>query len=175
MPFWKKSEDPWDVEPEKRRPVPAENEEKGPGLLDQFQDWNEARKAEKARRETPPPPIPCPWCGKTMETGYLMGNRGIWWAPGRPDAWAKWVSVAAAEGAFQVDTEGGLATYRTAWHCPDCGNMAVINVAVRNHMDQLTHLQAGNLGQHMGQHRILHHVPVVGREHILGSLVQDGV
>ena len=58
MPFWKKSEDPWDVEPEKRRPVPAENGEKGPGLLDQLQDWNEARKAEKARREAPPPPIP---------------------------------------------------------------------------------------------------------------------
>lgn len=125
MAFWKKSEDPWDVEPEKRRPVPAENGEKGPGLLDQLQDWNEARKAEKARRETPPPPIPCPWCGKTMETGYLMGNRGIWWAPGRPDAWAKWVSVAAAEGAFQVDTEGGLATYRTAWHCPDCGKLVL--------------------------------------------------
>lgn len=125
MPFWKKSEDPWDVEPEKRRPVPAENGEKGPGLLDQLQDWNEARKAEKARRETPPPPIPCPWCGKTMETGYLMGNRGIWWAPGRPDAWAKWVSVAAAEGAFQVDTEGGLATYRTAWVCRDCGKMVL--------------------------------------------------
>ena len=60
-----------------------------------------------------------------METGYLMGNRGIWWAPGRPDAWAMWVSVAAAEGAFQVDTEGGLATYRTAWHCPDCGKLVL--------------------------------------------------
>ena len=60
-----------------------------------------------------------------METGYLMGNRGIWWAPGRPDAWAKWVSVAAAEGAFQVDTEGGLATYRTAWVCRDCGKIVL--------------------------------------------------
>ena len=62
----------------------------------------------------------CPWCGKEMETGYLMGNRGIWWAPGRPDAWAKWVSAAAAEGAVQVDTEGALFTYQTAWACQGC-------------------------------------------------------
>ena len=121
MPFWKKSEDPWDIDPAKqRRSVPVEEEEKGPGLLDQLQDWNKARKAEKAKRETPLPPMTCPWCGKEMEAGYLMGNRGVWWAPGRPDAWAKWVSPATAEGAWQVDTEGEFFTYQTAWYCPDC-------------------------------------------------------
>ena len=124
MPFWKKSEDPWDVELEKRCPAPAAEEEKG--LLDQLQDWKETRKAEKAKREPRLPPIACPWCGKEMEAGYLMGNRGVWWAPGRPDAWAKWAGAGEAFGAVQVDTEGGLmASYRTAWVCRDCGKMVL--------------------------------------------------
>ena len=125
MAFWNKGEDPWDVKP---KPVSVPNPDcdgEPDTLLDSLKAWNEARKEEKARREEPLPPEKCPWCGKEMEAGYIMGNRGIWWAPGRPDAWAKWVSVAAAEGAFQVDTEGGLATYRTAWHCPDCGKLVL--------------------------------------------------
>ena len=48
-------------------------------------------------------------------------------------------------------------------------------MTVRDHMDELTHLEAGDLGHHMGEHRILDHVPVVGSEHILGALVQDRV
>lgn len=124
MAFWKKSEDPWDINPEKQRPVLTE-EEKGPGLLDQLQDWNEARKAEKAKREAPLPPMTCPWCGKEMETGYIMGQ-GVWWAPGRPGALEKWAGASGAAGAVQVDTEGGLmAPYRTAWVCRDCGKMAL--------------------------------------------------
>ena len=125
MPFWKKSEDPWDIDPAKqRRSVPVEEEEKGPGLLDQLQDWNKARKAEKAKRETPLPPMTCPWCGKEMETGYIMGQ-GVWWAPGRPGALEKWAGASGAVGAVQVDTEGGLFPYRTAWVCRDCRKMAL--------------------------------------------------
>ena len=79
MAFWKKSEDPWDLEPDKRRPAAEEEEaEKGSddgSLLQDLRAWNETRKAEKARRETPPVPIPCPWCGKEMEVGYLCGGR----------------------------------------------------------------------------------------------------
>ena len=55
------------------------------------------------------------------------------------------------------------------------GDVAVIDVAVGDHVDELAHLQAGDLGHHVGQHRVLHHVPVVGRQHILGALVQNGV
>lgn len=132
MPFWKKSEDPWDMEP--GRPVSTvETPEQGEtaperGLRDQFWDWNDARKAEKARKqaEKTPAPIPCPWCGKPMTTGYLMGSRGIWWAPGVPDFAAKWVSIAMAEGAFRVDTEGSmLSPWLTSWYCEDCRKLAV--------------------------------------------------
>lgn len=128
MAFWKKSEDPWDIDPEKRRQPTVmetpEDEQASPGLLEQAKGWNEARK--RARQESAPPPIPCPWCGGEMGSGYLMGCRGIWWAPGCPGALAKWVSVAAVQGAFRVDTEGGLLTpYRTAWYCPDCQKLVL--------------------------------------------------
>ena len=126
MAFWNKGEDPWDVEP---KPVSVPNPDcdgEPDTLLDSLKAWNKERKEEKAKRETPLPLEKCPWCGKEMEAGYIMGNRGIWWAPGRPDAWAKWVSVAAAEGAIQLDTEGGLMdSRRTAWVCRDCGKMAL--------------------------------------------------
>ena len=42
-------------------------------------------------------------------------------------------------------------------------------------MDQLPRYQAGDLGQHVHQGGVLHHVPAVGGEHILAALVQDGV
>ena len=45
--------------------------------------------------------------------------------------------------------------------------MPVVNVGVGDHMDKLTRLKAGHLGNHHGQHGILHDVPVVGGEHIL--------
>ena len=72
MPFWKKSEDPWDYEPEKpSRPAEPGQEEKdcAPSLMDELRDWNEERKEKKALRETPPPPMICPWCGQEMEVG----------------------------------------------------------------------------------------------------------
>ena len=42
-------------------------------------------------------------------------------------------------------------------------------------MDQLSRLQTADLRQHMDQDGILDHVPVVGGQHILGTLVQDRV
>lgn len=127
MPFWKKNEDPWDIDPEKRRRPPAAEDggagEAAPGLLEQVKAWNETRKRRKL--EAVPPSIPCPWCGKEMETGYLSSGRGVWWAPGRPGGWAKWISPDMEEGACRVDTEGTLFPYQTAWYCADCRRLAV--------------------------------------------------
>ena len=53
--------------------------------------------------------------------------------------------------------------------------MPVVNMAVCNHMDQFPRLQAGHLSHHVGQQGILDHVPVVGGEHILAPLIQNGV
>lgn len=126
MAFWNKGEDPWDVKPKSVSMPDPDRDGEPDTLLDSLKAWNKERKEEKAKRETPLPSFVCPWCGKEMEAGYIMGNRGIWWAPGRPDAWAKWAGAGEAFGAVQVDTEGGLmASYRTAWVCRDCGKMVL--------------------------------------------------
>lgn len=123
MPFWKKSEDPWDIDPEKRRQPTAaetpEDEQASPGLLEQIKDWNEARK--RAQEARVPQPIPCPWCGKEMETRYLRGGRdGVYWQEERPGA------IFSGAGAERLDTDGTLLNqYKFAWYCPDCRRLVL--------------------------------------------------
>ena len=74
-----------------------------------------------------------------------------------------------------VHFEGGRVEAGLFQHGLDGGDVPVIDVAVGDHMHQLAHLQAGHLGHHVGQHRVLHHIPVVGGEHILAALVENGV
>ena len=72
MAFWKKSEDPWDVDPAraraKREPIETP--------LDTLRDWNEERKAKAAEKQAEleaQPKEVCPWCGREMERGCLQG------------------------------------------------------------------------------------------------------
>ena len=57
MPFWKKSEDPWDIDPSKRRPAPK-LAEKAPGLVDTIrEEWDAMQKERQEKRkklELPP-------------------------------------------------------------------------------------------------------------------------
>ena len=55
------------------------------------------------------------------------------------------------------------------------GNMPVIDMSVCNDMDQLTGNQAADLCKHVDQNGILHHIPVIGCQHILTALIQNGV
>ena len=48
-------------------------------------------------------------------------------------------------------------------------------MGVGDDVDQLAGLQTGHLRHHVDQHAVLHHVPVVGGQHVLAALVQDGV
>ena len=48
-------------------------------------------------------------------------------------------------------------------------------MGIRDNMDQLSGNHPADLGQHMHQHRVLYHVPVICRKHILGTLVQHRV
>ena len=78
MAFWKKSEDPWDIDPNQRRTA-SEPAEKAPGLLDTLRgDWDAMRAEWQETRESLKlPPEKCPWCGKDMEQGFLMSGRGV--------------------------------------------------------------------------------------------------
>ena len=50
-------------------------------------------------------------------------------------------------------------------------NMSVINMRVRDDMNQFSYLHAAHLCQHMDQNRILADIPVVCGQDILGTLV----
>ena len=104
MPFWKKSEDPWDIDPS-RRPAP-EPAEKSPGLTDTLREgWNTMREQRKE--------------------GFLSGVKGgVFWQRGIPTGKALWLG-AGSENTIRVDTEGILSTYHTAWYCPDCKRMTI--------------------------------------------------
>ena len=83
MAFWKKSDDPWDMDPAKERAKRDREPIENP--LDALRDWNEERKAKAAEKqaelEAQPKEI-CPWCGREMERGYFPGGRdGITWSP----------------------------------------------------------------------------------------------
>ncbi len=124
MAFWKKSEDPWDVDPAraraKREPIETP--------LDTLRDWNEERKAKAAEKQAEleaQPKEVCPWCGREMERGCLQGSRGVYWYPGLRTASAAWWGPGAIEESFQVDDEGDFlkGTYKTAWYCRSCKKM----------------------------------------------------
>lgn len=127
MAFWKKSEDPWDIDPDKQRrmaPLPDE-EDRDPdtGLLEDLRAWNEARKEKKARRETPPEPIPCPWCGKEMEPGYLIGGRdAVCLVRQRPGA----LRLSDPDDSLYIRGDGAFwCDYKIAWTCEHCRKLVL--------------------------------------------------
>ena len=125
MAFWKKSEDPWDIDPDQRRTAP-EPEKIEPGLLDSLrEDWDAMQAARQEKREKLRlPPEKCPWCGEDMEQGFLMGGRGVAWHRGIPTGKARWLSPGGGN-IMRVDTEGDILRYHTAWYCPDCKKMTI--------------------------------------------------
>ena len=139
MALFKKSNDPWDVDPRKARARREKETEKepAPSLFGAIKEWNQERKAEAAEREAAlaaEPPEKCPWCGKDMERGYLGTGRGItMWTPGRPSAKAALIgpSGGTRRRQLRVDHEGGFLTfigfftYKTAWYCQDCAKMVM--------------------------------------------------
>ena len=70
------------------------------------------------------PPEKCPWCGKDMEQGFLMGGRGVVWHRGIPAGKALWLRP-GRENIMRVDTQGDILCYHTAWYCPDCKKMTI--------------------------------------------------
>ena len=81
-------------------------------------EWQEKR--EKLRL----PPEKCPWCGKDMEQGFLMGGRGVVWHRGIPAGKALWLRP-GRENIMRVDTQGDILRYHTAWYCPECKKMTI--------------------------------------------------
>lgn len=135
MAFWNRSDDPWDVDPDraraKRKREPRENP------LDALKGWNEERRAKAAAKQAELEARPkevCPWCGREMERGYLLGGRdGITWTPGFLTARAAWLGPSGeAKGRrLKVNDEGEFISYKTAWYCGDCRKMVIDAAGMR--------------------------------------------
>ena len=130
MAFWKKkSDDPWDRDPNKRREsvvyeaepqetTPAEEElEEKPGF---FADLLGGREPEEN-----PAPVPCPYCGAEMERMYLGSGRGlVRLAKEKPG-----VVLGFAETVPLKDGEGFYHNWMTYWKtcraCAACRKLVV--------------------------------------------------
>ena len=127
MSFWKKSEDPWDQKPGKRRREPREPKEPQANPLDSLKAWNEDRKAKAKEREEARrlPPEKCPWCGTEMEQGFLYTGRDpVRWYPGV----YKYAFFRDLDGnAVDICNEGGpfMGHYKTAWRCRECKKLVL--------------------------------------------------
>lgn len=123
MAFWKKSEDPWDIDPEKKRRGAescfALNETEEDAPHENFLSGLFKRKEVSAEEEAP---VPCPYCGETMKKGYLKGGRdSVYWTESKPGFFG------AFDEAQRISTEGGLFTapYRTGYLCESCRKLIV--------------------------------------------------
>lgn len=124
MPFWKQSEDPWDRKPDKRRPAPKELKDPQANPLDSLKAWNEDRKTKAKEREEAKrlPPESCPWCGKEMTQGFILGGRdAVRWYPGV----YKFELFRGLDGAAidLLDNGSGFTSYKITWLCRDCKKM----------------------------------------------------
>lgn len=131
MAFWNRGEDPWDIDPAKRR-AKSERKSREPmeNPLDRLRTWNEDRKARQAEEDAAQDAVimACPWCGKPMRRGYISSGRGgVIWTPGRLTARRAWLgpSKKEAEDRLRVDNEGEFVTFKTVWYCPDCEKMVL--------------------------------------------------
>lgn len=138
MAFWKKSEDPWDMDPAKKRrqsawqeaDAPAQNhpEEAAGGRPEDQQGFADTVKSlfkkRKTQEEAPIPAEKCPWCGKDMEWGCITGGRdGVSWRNWKPRGLDFW----RPEDWKQIDLldEGEWQHYKTVWYCVPCGKMVL--------------------------------------------------
>ncbi|WP_295581411.1 PF20097 family protein [uncultured Oscillibacter sp.] len=129
MPFWKKSDDPWDRRPGRPPAAPEEPEAAEDDPLETLRGLGEKLKSavgsfrEPRPEEPEPPPERCPWCQGAMERGYLHGQGFLYWQRTKPKA----LSLTGHDADARVlNTEGGIATsYRTAWECPACRKLVV--------------------------------------------------
>ena len=104
MPFWKKSEDPWDRKPEKKPAVPAPAPEPPA--------WAQVNKA--------PEPIDCPWCGSPMLGGFLYGGGRSGSMQWREGPWQGGLDALRFTGR-KIDLGGS----ETAWYCTSCRKLTL--------------------------------------------------
>ena len=122
MPFWRKSEDPWDMEPEKRRTRTAGETQPPAADGEAWKAWKAPWEKETAEGQAPAA-MACAWCGREMRMGYLVGGRDavrlVWERPGA-------FRLADADGTLCLRGDGSFWNdYKLAWHCGACHKLVL--------------------------------------------------
>ena len=134
MAFWKKSDDPWDINPEKRKKkneavwreeVPAE-----PSQQESLGDvWRSLfKKKEEEDTAIPDAAEKCPWCGKDMEWGMIGGvgrESSVLWRNWQPKGLLDLAGTENGKMFDLLDEGGGMRWSKTVWLCEDCGKMVL--------------------------------------------------
>lgn len=125
MAFWKKkSEDPWDVDPNrKRKPVmfyerdPEPQPEPGPVTKeDEGLAMPQAVAGESAQEEPEEAPT-CPWCGKEMIRAFIVGGRdSMRLSDEKPSAF---LGLIGKDCLYFTD-DGFWTNYKSCWQCKPC-------------------------------------------------------
>ena len=120
MAFWEKSEDPWDMDPEKRKRAQTTFYEEE-ASAEEKTEWKLPWKKEKAEIVEEPPMV-CPWCGETMTKGYLTSGRdAVVWGEQKPTALLGMAFI----DTVTISNEGFMPSYKTCWHCKPCRKLVV--------------------------------------------------
>ena len=127
MAFWKKkSEDPWDLDPNrKREPVlfyerdPEPQPEPAPlaketGLADP--ERTAEQKGPAGQEEPEEAPI-CPWCGEKMVRAYIIGGRD---RPRLSDEKPSAFLGVLGQETVAFSDEGFWTTHKSCWQCKPC-------------------------------------------------------
>lgn len=129
MAFWKKSEDPWDIDPEKKKreaPVnlfEAESDPEDGGNEGTF--WDELAgvfKKKPAEEQPEQPPEKCPWCGQDMIKSYLVSGRDTMRLTEKKPSLLLGTLGYDSVDICDADSWGNS---KTCWHCKPCRKLVV--------------------------------------------------
>ena len=134
MAFWKKrSEDPWDMDPNrKREPVMFYERDPEPqpvqtitGNRDEGLAVPEQALEQTTEQEQPPEDAPdCPWCGQSMFRAYLLGGRDmLCFTDQRPHGF--WGSLGHEKTYLGDDTGFSGGNYQSCWQCKPCRKLVI--------------------------------------------------
>ena len=141
MAFWKKSNDPWDMDPEKRKRDSSAVwwEQDAPAEATQQESLGDVwrslfKKKEEENAATPSAAEKCPWCGKDMEWGMIDGGRDyvVMWRNYRPTGLLGLPRPENGKEYDLLDEGSGLKCFKTVWLCEDCGKMVLDKPKQRN-------------------------------------------
>lgn len=123
MAFWKKSSDPWDMDPKKRKSETTWWEQDAPEQADPpageaplTPEQQRIRDIIEGPKATPVTPENCPWCGGEMAAVSIYARGGcVCWRKGEPGRWTDddYVLQEPGQGFWDIP-------YKRAWYCEGC-------------------------------------------------------